>query len=182
MVWISLGGDAPMSSQLPKSPVVQLSDDELETINEEGRKRDEMHPDSRNWKIPREMTNVRGLKGEFAFAKYYDLEVDTDLRPDGDGGIDFVVEINGNEKTVDVKTVNYPNNPLLLVREAREDHPDMYVLTATDSPEVKLVGMLPTDHVLARDPVESQYGHLNHRFEEDELLPLPPKDAVTQAE
>lgn len=171
-----------MSSESRSPPVVCLPEEKLELAREEGKKRDEMHPDSRNWKISREMTNIRGLKGEFAFAEHYDLEVDTDLRPDGDGGIDFTIEIDGSRKTVDVKTVNYPNNPLLLVREAREEHPDLYVLTATDSEEVKLVGMLPTNHVLARDPVESQYGHLNHRFEEAELLPLPSRDEVTQVE
>lgn len=162
-------------------PIVRLSEREQSLVEEEGRRRDDIHPHSRNWNMKRERTNVEGLKGELAFAKFYGLDPDLDLRTEGDGGYDFEIELGGDVRTVDVKTSTYTDSPHLLVRAARETHPDLYVLAAADLPEVELLGMMPADMVLSRDPVEWPYDHANHRFKAGELLSLPPREEISDA-
>ena len=57
--------------------------------------------------------HMMGLAGEICFARKYGLDVDTTVRPGGDGGVDFTVEVNGEKVTIDIKTFLKPCNLLL---------------------------------------------------------------------
>jgi len=63
-----------------------------------------------------ELSYTIGIAGELCFARKYGLEVDTAVRPFGDGGKDFTVNMNGEDLTIDVKTYLKPCN--LLIKEA----------------------------------------------------------------
>src|SRR6185369_4053399 len=78
-----------------------------------------------------------GACGEKAFAMAAGLPLDRDVRPNGDGGIDFVVRIQGRELTIDVKTNRRVDH--LLVKTT--DHPaDIYVLAHFDRGAISFVG------------------------------------------
>jgi len=59
--------------------------------------------------------DIIGVAGELAFAKIYGLEVDREIRPEGDGCVDFWVDINGNKVSIDVKVARKPMN--LFIKE-----------------------------------------------------------------
>jgi hypothetical protein len=118
-------------------------------------------------------THVRGLKGEIAFADFYGLKPDLQIRPEGDGGVDFEVEWLGDDVTVDVKTTTYTGNPGLLVRENAANRADRYVLAIVDGTEVRLVGFASCDTMLDA-PVTEHTGHMrNHMVRADDLRALP---------
>ena len=74
-----------------------------------------------------ELSYTIGIAGELCFAQKYGLEVDTAVRPFGDGGKDFTVRLNGEDLTIDVKTYLKPCN-LLVKQEDLHQCADVLVL------------------------------------------------------
>ena len=68
-----------------------------------------------------------GIAGEICFANKYGLEVDKTVRPYGDGGKDFTVQVNGYPLTIDVKTYLKPCN-LLIEEKSLHQCADVLVL------------------------------------------------------
>ncbi len=67
-----------------------------------------------------------GMAGEFAFGQFSGLMPDVEIRPGGDGGIDFTI---GVRFTVDVKTARKPSN---LIHEIGKPFADIFVLAKYD--------------------------------------------------
>jgi hypothetical protein len=157
---------------------VDLKPDQLKTVHTEARARDDSYDDSpvkttKALNMDKGETHVRGLKGEIAFAEFYGLQPDLQIRPEGDGGVDFEVEWLGSDVTVDVKTTTYQENPGLLVRENAANRADRYVLAIVDGTEVRLVGFASCDTILDA-PVTEHTGHMrNHMIRADDLRALP---------
>lgn len=136
------------------------------------------HDTTNTWGVNYKETDEIGVLGEAAFASYYSLSIDTELRPDGDNGIDFVVSWDNLSITIDLKATKYLSDPHLLVRAAKEHHADVFVLVGVDHPDAKLFGWLPTHSVINTPTTESPYGHQNHRIHHSELNPMPNPDEL----
>ena len=109
-----------------------------------------------------------GVAGERAFAKTFDLPLDGQMRPSGDGGVDFMLP---NGLTVDVKTFRRPLN---LLREAGREEAEILVLAGYDDStgNAELIGW-EWDHELVTCPTRD-FGHgiLNHYKPAEELRPI----------
>jgi hypothetical protein len=108
-----------------------------------------------------------GLKGEAAFAKEFELQVDLTMRNTGDGGIDFTL----GGRTIDVKTSTYGDK--LRIPVTTEYWCDIYVLAKYDSyhDEAYPVGWADKDAVRAAAIHNFGYGD-NHVIDVGYLRPL----------
>lgn len=132
--------------------------------------------DSDTWGVDPVERNYRGLMGEFAFAEYADLTVDTSESRWGDGGVDFDVEIRGEPMTVDVKTANKEPKALMVKEYAVKA--DYYVLGHLNEREVTFYGAARKESVLNGIRKESRFGHTNYTLGVDYLKPLPEPEEI----
>lgn len=110
-----------------------------------------------------------GLRGEHAFAQYFNLPMDWKRRADGDNGVDFVLPLRF---TVDVKGFCKPHN---LIVEQGKIRADIYVLAAVvgdDCADDELLGW-EWGRIVAKAPVKDfGYGVLNHFIPRENLRPM----------
>ncbi|GAA0285635.1 hypothetical protein GCM10009000_120990 [Halobacterium noricense] len=133
--------------------------------------------DANRWGVDPEDRNIVGLMGEMAFAIYADLEVDTELVKWTDEGVDFEVTIEGDERTVDVKT-SQKDPYALFVKEWRVDS-DYYVLAhLEDERTVTFLGVATKEMVLDANRKESKYGHMNYELPVWAMNSLPESDDI----
>ena len=161
-------------------PAITLTPEDLAAAYEHGRERDAARGWSRNYGIERAQTHIRGLKAELAVAQYYDLDADLSFRPDGDGGVDFRVELRGEPTALDVKATQYISDPWLKVRADAHHAADAYLLVAVDGACARLVGWADAETVLATEPSDATGHHRNHVLRGDDLEPVPEPDAVSE--
>ena len=110
--------------------------------------------------------NLIGVCGEDAFAREFNLEVDDSVKPSGDKGTDFILDLHF---TVDVKTAKLPHNLLL---ESGKPISDIYVLADYNNGDAKLIGWewgLKLSQAPTRD---FGYGVINHYIPADNLRPM----------
>ena len=109
-----------------------------------------------------------GLKGEEKFAEEFGMKIDEELRPEGDGGKDFMHRLRG---IIDVKTARKAYN--LIVEEGKVVS-DIYVLAQyTDiTDEVDLLGWAYKKEVLDAPCKDFGYGIINHYIPKNELYPI----------
>jgi len=114
-----------------------------------------------------EYENV-GLAGEFAFGHFCGLMPDIGERPDGDGGVDFVVPLLF---TVDVKTARKAFN---LIHEQGKPFADLFVLAEyfDGTRSASLVGWEYGKRLAAAPVRDFGYGVLNHYIPREELRPM----------
>lgn len=94
------------------------------TAEQLGKQRQTAHPNGtpRFFDDPN-TEDIRGSLGELLFSRVYGFPVDTTIRPDGDGGIDFNTPIG----IIDVKTALKPFH--LLVKKQEINNPvEIYIL------------------------------------------------------
>lgn len=136
--------------------------------------------DKKSWGVDPEDRNYLGLIGEWAFAEYADLTIDTSEHRWSDGGGDFDVEINGEPVSVDVKT-SAKEPKALMVKEWRVDA-DYYVLAHPEDRDVILYGGAWRDQVVAGPQKESPYGHVNYTLGVEYLEELPAPDEIIEVD
>ena len=98
--------------------------------------------------------HFHGMLGEYAYAKHYNVAVDTEVTYLGDGGIDLKVL----GQTVDVKTVNY-DPAILKLNSIRDFNSDMMALALrnTDN-EIYLCGFTDLRHAI-QQCYSRDFGH-----------------------
>lgn len=110
--------------------------------------------------------NLVGVCGEDAFADEFDLEIDDSIRPSGDKGVDFILNL---PFTVDVKTAKLPYNLLL---EVGKPVVDIYVLADYNKSNSILLGW-EWGKTLAQAPSKDfGYGVINHYIPAEDLRPI----------
>jgi hypothetical protein len=57
--------------------------------------------------------DIMGVAGELAFGERYGLEIDREIRPEGDGHVDFWAVVNGLKVSIDVKANRNAHNLLI---------------------------------------------------------------------
>lgn len=135
--------------------------------------------DEDTWGTAPERRNFVGLMGEFAFAEYADLTVDTSTEQWSDGGYDFEVEFAGERRTVDIKTAQ--KEPSALMVKEYAVNADYYVLGHLDEPTVTFYGGATKESVLNGVRKESRkYDHTNYTLGLHSLEPLPDPDDIVQ--
>ena len=101
--------------------------------------------------------DIMGVAGELAFAKRYNLEIDREIRPEGDGHVDFWVIVGDRKVSVDVKANRNPYN--LLIKSWEIDvMSDIAVLAkykeGESSPSIEFLGW-ETREIMRMMPVKS---------------------------
>ncbi len=77
-----------------------------------------------------------GAKGEIAFARLFGLEVEMIQKPEGDDGVDFILD----GRSIDVKTTEH-QYPKLIMRK-NKIRSDVYVLAHSKGNKVTLMGWI----------------------------------------
>jgi hypothetical protein len=98
--------------------------------------------------------DIIGIAGEIAFAERYGLKPDLEIRPLGDGHVDFEIESNGKKiLTIDVKTARKPYN-LLIKKLEMERAADIFVLAKySEEGKVDFLGWT-TKEIMKGQPIK----------------------------
>lgn len=109
---------------------------------------------TKNWSI-KKSTHFVGLCGEMAFHLKTGLDIDHDLRAEGDPGYDFVLK----ETTYDIKGATFIKSPDLKEFPDSKKWADIYVLAAVDVPNkrARIIGWV-TQEQLRSAPINN-YGY-----------------------
>jgi hypothetical protein len=153
------------------------SEDQAKTIGEQ---RQSAHPQGtpRYYKDPNAEDTI-GVAGEIAFAKEYGLKIDDSIRPDGDGHVDFKLNINDQEITIDVKTANKAYN--LLIKEWEIDVcANILVLAQYESnTNIRFLGWETKDIMkLMPKKIFSSLKIVNYYRHKSELRPMSQLDGI----
>jgi hypothetical protein len=117
--------------------------------------------------------NIVGVSGEFAFGNKFNLKVDDSIKPSGDKGVDFVIDLTVGEEqrsfTVDVKTARLPYNLLL---EVGKPVVDIYVLADYNNGDSMLLGWEWGIKLSQASSKDFGYGVINHYISALDLRPM----------
>ena len=117
--------------------------------------------------------NIVGVSGEFAFGDKFNLKVDDSIKPSGDKGVDFVLDLTVGEDqrsfTVDVKTARLPYNLLL---EVGKPVVDIYVLADYNNGDSILLGWEWGVKLSQAPSRDFGYGVINHYISALDLRPM----------
>ena len=135
--------------------------------------RSKTHVGHASQRVLSEDYNVVGVSGEFAFGNKFNLKVDDSIKPSGDKGVDFVLDlIVGEEQrsfTVDVKTARLPYNLLL---EVGKPVVDIYVLADYNNGDSILLGWEWGVKLSQAPSRDFGYGVINHYISALDLRPM----------
>ena len=133
--------------------------------------------------------NFVGIIGEIGFAIYYDLQIDATIYEISDGGIDFIMQVCGEECRVDVKTrQNRPDRFWVKENLLKESNANYYVLAYIDRPDdpealegwrIELFGGASRDELLDGTRVWSDHEYWNRSLFLEDLEALPDPESVT---
>jgi len=174
-------------------PVVYLSESEIQRCYELARGRDSSK-DGRGYLDEDQdsfTAHFRGIQGELAVSKWYDVEESFDeeiYEGEGDDGIDLEIAGFG----IDVKTTPHDETGRLLmdqhhIYEALEDSekelPDaFYLIEEIELGVLGLVGWVTLADLLNREPRRWPRDRLNYVVERDELRPMHEKRGDVRTE
>ncbi|MWV65931.1 hypothetical protein GRS48_14040 [Halorubrum sp. JWXQ-INN 858] len=128
---------------------------------------------------------VIGVAGELVVAGLYDrAEYDTSVSAQGDGGVDCEMDLDGETRTVDIKSSTYDRSGASLMVgkhhvEDRDIIPDAYLSCYVDDlSEVILRGWVTSDELLTEENEETAPGGdwINFDMDVDELKSVPEPD------
>lgn len=146
--------------------------------NESFENDDNWDNNAKTYGVESEERNFRGLMGEFAFAEYANLTVDSEEYNRTDGGEDFTIEYDGTRCTFDVKTAM--KNPYALFVKEGCVSADYYVQGHLENRTVELLGMAARENVLSTELSETPYDHRNHEVAIESLEPIPEPELLTR--
>lgn len=121
--------------------------------------------------------NIIGVKGEMAFAKIFGLEMDEEVRPDGDKSVDFVLQYPARDLTIDVKTARKPIY-LFLKKKDAPTAADILVLAGIVDNTVKFIGWEKRSIITAAPTKDFGYGIVNYYKHNTELRPMETLDEL----
>lgn len=153
-----------------------MIDQEIKSL---GEKRQNAHPNGtpRYYDDPN-IEDTIGVRGEAAFAKRYNLNVDKRILPEGDDHIDFIVEVNNQKVSIDLKTAQKAYN--LLIKEWEIDKcADILVLAEYTNGEINFLGW-ETKEIMKLMPkkVFSRLNIKNHYRHKNDLRPMSQLDRL----
>lgn len=118
--------------------------------------------------------DIIGIAGELEFAKQYQLNADTEIRPDGDGHVDFKIQYKNKIITFDVKTAIKAYN--LLIKEWEIDVCADVLVLAQYNPLDKQVSFIgwTTNKIMKEQPTKvfSSLGINNYYLHKSKLFPM----------
>lgn len=121
------------------------------------KRREDAHEGQKSSRPFSEGYELVGLAGEAQFAAEFEMELNTNILPQGDGYIDFKTPAG----TIDIKTARKAYN---LPREIKKPHADILVFAKYDDATgaVKLLGWEYDSEMLKCPITTFGYGTLNH--------------------
>ena len=154
----------PFWTDLPTFKVLLVAmEQDLLKIAEQ---RSKTHVGHASQRVLSEDYNLIGVSGEFAFADKFNLQVDDSIKPSGDKGVDFVLDLSF---TVDVKTAKLPYNLLL---EVGKPVVDIYVLADYNKGNSTLLGWEWRKILSLAPSKDFGYGVINHYISALDLRPM----------
>ena len=131
----------------------------------------------------------RGVAGELVLSALYDCPFDTEISKSGDKGLDTQLELDGEMRTVDIKTSTYdgPGQSLMVAThhvDERSVTPDAYLRAHVDESfrTVTLQGWITSDELLREEMIEPSPAGDWRNFDApvDELNALPEPDDLDE--
>lgn len=127
--------------------------------------------------------DIIGVAGEKAFADRYGFKIDDSIRPEGDGHVDFRVEIfeNGKKvnKTIDVKTAQKAYHLLIKVWEIKVCADILILVQYNSAEDIKLLGWATKEEMqITKQKTFSNLNILNHFKHRSELRPMADLDKL----
>jgi len=172
------------------SQIVSIPPRQVRWAKEHAKARNEFYKNETDWNDERSgdplEDNFVGIMGELGFSVYYDVQIDAGIHEISDGGSDFLVQFDGEERSVDVKTRRkYPDR--LWVKE-KAINADYYILAHLIGPDdgealegwsVELFGGTSSDKLRNATRVESDFGFWNRSIFVENLETLPDQALIT---
>jgi hypothetical protein len=123
-------------------------------------------------------SHQRGILGELAVAKFYGIEIDSEVYDSGDGGRDFQFFNNSIDTDVKTTATKKMQLPELLVKADKGVNADLYIQAhiikeSRSEVYVRLLGYATADTVTARSPRRHPGRTKNYVVEPNELTMLP---------
>jgi len=139
----------------------------------EGEKRHAAHASSGTQRFYRDAAHedTLGVTAELAFAKWAGLKADLEVKPHGDGGKDFEVNVGGRTITIDVKASRAPINLFLKERDVHHAA-DIFVLAKVEGDEVTFIGWEHLSMMLLSPKKDFGRGIVNHYRHHSMLRPM----------
>ena len=122
--------------------------------------------------------DIIGVAGEVAFGKRYNLKPDLEIRPNGDGHIDFEIEINGTKNiTIDVKTAQKAYNLLIKKWEINKCSNILVLAKYHENESVEFLGW-STRKIMRQQPIKifSSLGIENYYLPKEKLRSMEELD------
>lgn len=166
------------SSDFPEYPTVHLSDDEMAQVSQVASKMKGIRTDKTRDLCDK--SNHLGMSGEYAFAKYYNIDYSY-VFGDGDLGFDFILynQKVGAKGKIDVKTTKYRDGRLLVPKDDKLPA-DAYVLVIKSGNTFALAGGAYRSEVLDA-PVKTLKIE-NYTLKQQDLKELPDPETLTEVE
>jgi hypothetical protein len=122
--------------------------------------------------------DIIGVAGEVAFGKRYNLKPDLEIRPNGDGHIDFEIEINKTKNvTIDIKTAQKAYNLLVKKWEINKCSDILVLAKYYDNESIEFLGWT-TKKTMKQQPIKvfSSLGIENYYLPKEKLRSMKELD------
>jgi hypothetical protein len=177
----SLGTLSPTDVPLEALPVVELTEQEIKHSLRTAKRRNDSYIGYADKDVFGDLDSLDshqiGILGELAVAKFYALDIDTEVYDYGDGGRDFSLF---DRLDVDVKTTatDKMRLPELLVKANKEVTADQFIrahIISRDNSRVyvRLLGYVPEEIVTDREPRRHPGQTKNYVVGPNEMTMLP---------
>ena len=152
-------------------------------ITEEGIKRQRAHPrGTQRYYKDENKEDIIGISGEIAFGKRYNLKPDLEIKPNGDGHIDFKIRINGDKViTIDIKTAQKAYNLLVKKWEINKCSDVLVLAKYISEDNIEFLGW-STKQIMKKQPIRifSSLGIENYFLDKKELQNMSMLDRLFQ--
>jgi hypothetical protein len=175
-----LGTLSPKDVPLHQLPVIELSAKHVRRAGELARDRNESYDQidggttfGENDSLTSHQT---GILGEMAIAELFASDIDTEVHPFGDGGIDL--DLWGATADVKATKTNKMQYPQLLVCEDNELNADLYFLTHvinsdSNGARIRVLGYGTKEQVESKTPYRHPGSTKNYVVDPEELTLTP---------
>jgi len=156
---------------------MRITEEEYQVLERIAEERHRIHKNQKSHRKFSDNYELKGIIGEYCFAKKYNLPFDEKLRPSGDGRKDFIV----GKFSLDVKTASIPNN---LIVEKDKRHAVILILAgiSEDLREITFLGWELSAIMKYMPFKDFGYKVINHYLNKKDLRPMDQLEIIIKKE